>query len=147
MSSSTIDVIDKMRELKSLQKKELELLAALTAINESFAEQSIPVSTNDPKSGYSHPTPLPVWAFSKGMSSSDDNIRKNPDVVASTPSTFDCNKYRNYGIRMGNQLSFRGEDKAREYFDLIDIDHDGFVDYDTCKGENTLTVLLEMFDF
>lgn len=38
------------------------------------------------------------------------------------------------GIRMKGQLSFRGKEKAAEYFDLLDIDKDGFLNYEDFRG-------------
>lgn len=39
------------------------------------------------------------------------------------------------GIRIQGMLSFRGKDKAAEYFDVIDADHDGFLNYEDFRGE------------
>lgn len=38
------------------------------------------------------------------------------------------------GIRMKGQLSFRGKEKAAEYFDLLDIDQDGYLNYEDFRG-------------
>lgn len=38
------------------------------------------------------------------------------------------------GIRMKGQLSFRGKEKAAEYFDLLDIDGDGYLNYEDFRG-------------
>ncbi len=138
MSHPDVHIVDKKLELRALQKKELELLSSLEAINESFAELSIPITTNNPSTGYTHPTNLqsvisnPVIAGSPSYVSSSTKKRRpwepSPEVK------FDLVKYKSYGIRMGNKLSFRGEDKAREYFDMIDDDHDGFIDFEESKG-------------
>ncbi len=137
MSHPDVHIVDKKLELRALQKKELELLSSLEAINESFAELSIPITTNNPNTGYTHPTDLqsvisnPAIAGSSYVSSSTKKRRQwqpSPEVK------FDLVKYKSYGIRMGNKLSFRGEDKAREYFDMIDDDHDGFIDFEESKG-------------
>ena len=33
-----------------------------------------------------------------------------------------------------NKLSFRGEDKAREYFQLLDLNDDGYIGYEEYRG-------------
>lgn len=38
------------------------------------------------------------------------------------------------GIRMKGLLSFRGKEKAAEYFDVIDVDKDGFLNYEDFRG-------------
>ena len=132
-----IDVVDKARELQMLQKKEMDLLAALTAINESFAEQCIPVSTHNTASGYTHATALPAWATQGWSQDTVGMTSKRSDSQGSRETgVFDVDKYRAYGIRMQNKLSFRGEDKAREYFAVLDTDHDRLLDFEECKGES-----------
>ena len=39
------------------------------------------------------------------------------------------------GIRMKGQLSFRGKEKAAEYFDMLDIDKDGYLNYEDFRGK------------
>ena len=39
------------------------------------------------------------------------------------------------GIRMKGQLSFRGKEKALEHFDYMDMDRDGFLNYEDFRGE------------
>jgi hypothetical protein len=136
MSRATVDVADKKLELKALQKKEVELLAALAAINESFAQLSIPINTNNARTGYNHPTELQ----NVGMNTGPTTVQTAPPTSKrawnkTSEESFDAQKYKAYGIRMGNKLSFRGEDKAREYFDTLDDDHDGFIDYDEARGQ------------
>lgn len=47
------------------------------------------------------------------------------------------------GIRMKGMLSFRGVEKAAEYFDVIDADHDGYLNYEDFRGElSTIDVSL-----
>eukprot|EP01032_Pedospumella_encystans_P019065 gene19065-21685_t len=38
------------------------------------------------------------------------------------------------GIRMKGQLSFRGKEKAAEYFDILDIDKDGHLNYEDFRA-------------
>lgn len=38
------------------------------------------------------------------------------------------------GIRMQGYLSFRGKEKAAEYFDLLDVDKDGYLNYEDFRG-------------
>ena len=38
------------------------------------------------------------------------------------------------GIRINGQLSFRGTDKARELFRLLDSDNDGFMSFEDFRG-------------
>lgn len=38
------------------------------------------------------------------------------------------------GIVMKSKLSFRGQDKAREYFRFIDLDHDDLTQYADMRG-------------
>lgn len=38
------------------------------------------------------------------------------------------------GIRMNGGLSFRGKEKAEEYFESIDIDKDGQLNYEDFRG-------------
>lgn len=38
------------------------------------------------------------------------------------------------GINIGGQLSFRGKEKAAEYFNLIDTDKDGYVNFEDLRG-------------
>jgi hypothetical protein len=41
---------------------------------------------------------------------------------------------RRSGLRMGNKLSFRGQDKAAEHFKLVDRDKDGLIGYEDLRG-------------
>jgi hypothetical protein len=38
------------------------------------------------------------------------------------------------GIRMKGKLSFRGKEKAEEYFDVMDLDRDGFLNFEDFRG-------------
>ena len=38
------------------------------------------------------------------------------------------------GIRIGDQLSFRGRDKAAEFFRLVDEDNDGLASFEDIRG-------------
>jgi Ca2+-binding EF-hand superfamily protein len=38
------------------------------------------------------------------------------------------------GIRMKGKLSFRGKEKAEEYFDVMDIDRDGLLNFEDFRG-------------
>ena len=88
---------------QAYQKKELDLLNSLHAINESFQELGIPLSS--------------LKEF--------DN----------QPTLSDHDLIRQSGIRMKNKLSFRGRDKSREYFKLIDLNRDGLVGYEEFRGD------------
>jgi len=50
------------------------------------------------------------------------------------------------GIRMKGQLSFRGKEKAAEYFDLLDIDKDGHLNYEDFRGLFACHVLQPFID-
>lgn len=41
----------------------------------------------------------------------------------------------NNGICINGKLSFRGKQKAEEYFNAIDSDKDGFVNYEDLRGK------------
>jgi hypothetical protein len=40
------------------------------------------------------------------------------------------------GIRVNGELSFRGKEKAAEYFDFLDVDKDGFLNFEDFRGNN-----------
>lgn len=64
----------------------------------------------------------------------DSNFR---ELGYQVDSTVDVSRKRimpQTGIRMRGQLSFRGKEKASEYFDTIDIDHDGQLNYEDFRG-------------
>lgn len=46
------------------------------------------------------------------------------------------------GIRIHGQLSFRGEDKAREYFALLDRHRRGVITYEDLRGTKALILFL-----
>ena len=49
------------------------------------------------------------------------------------------------GIRMKGELSFRGKEKAEEYFDSIDIDKDGFLNYEDFRGTFSMSIIFLFF--
>lgn len=106
------DIQDLTTELALMQKKERDLLAALSAINDAFFDLGVPISTSFVPSSVSEEKSKEVSL--KGY---------HPD------------KLRKYGIRMSDELSFRGRDKAKEYFeDILDMDKDGFIDYEESRA-------------
>lgn len=106
------DIQDLTMELLFMQKKERDLLSALTAINDAFFDLGVPISTSFiPKS-----------------------VSEEKSKEVGTPG-YHPDKFRKYGIRMNEELSFRGQDKAREYFeDILDMDCDGFIDYEESRA-------------
>lgn len=45
----------------------------------------------------------------------------------------DSNRVQN-GIRINGKLSFRGKEKAAELFDVVDIDRDGYLNFEDFRG-------------
>jgi Ca2+-binding EF-hand superfamily protein len=93
---------DYQQILKGLQKKELELQAALEAINQSFEDLGLGLST------------VAV--------NQDEKLRDQ------------LNEVQRSGIRIHSKLSFRGKEKTREYFRLLDRDCDGYISYENIRG-------------
>lgn len=106
------DIQDLTTELVLMQKKERDLLSALSAINDAFFDLGVPISTSFVPTSISEEKSkeVPIKGY-------------HPD------------KLRKYGIRMDDKLSFRGQDKAKEYFeDLLDADKDGYIDYEESRA-------------
>jgi hypothetical protein len=64
----------------------------------------------------------------------DTNFR---ELGYQVDSTVDVTKKRllpQTGIRIKGELSFRGKEKAAEYFDCIDADHDNQLNYEDFRG-------------
>lgn len=88
--------------LKSLQRKKLEYETALDAINQTFEDLGLGVST--------------IVGHGQG------GIAEKAEIQRS-------------GIRIKGELSFRGRDKAEEYFRLLDRDNDKFLSYEDVRGK------------
>jgi hypothetical protein len=93
-------------ELRSLEKKEKELFEALDNVNDSLLELGIPSS-------------LLTDEFHGPASKTTGQVH---DPIKSS------------GIRMKNQLSFRGEDKSKEYFRLLDINKDNHIGFEEMRS-------------
>lgn len=87
--------------LKSLQRKKLEYETALDAINQTFEDLGLGVSTI--------------------VGNGQGGIAERAEIQRS-------------GIRIKGELSFRGKDKAEEYFRLLDRDNDKFLSYEDVRG-------------
>lgn len=95
--------------LKSLQRKKLEYETALDAINQTFEDLGLGVST--------------IVGHGQGGIVEKAQIQRS-------------------GIRINGELSFRGKDKAEEYFRLLDRDNDKFLSYEDIRGKHFCSAFL-----
>lgn len=94
---------DLLLELQSLQRKEIELLTALETINVTFDELGIKVH---------------------------NQLDHNPQATVISSGQKKALDYSKVGINIQGQLSERGKNKAKEYFQELDLDADGLLQYE-----------------
>lgn len=104
-------------DLLSLQKKEKELIDALENVNVALADLGIPSSM--------------IYA------SDMEEAANATKVKSDDPKQRNLQRMKSSGINMKDteKLSFRGEDKACEYFQMLDLNRDSFIGYSEFRGK------------
>lgn len=98
------ELSDLSQALQKLRLQEQELLAALDSLDKSFEALGVPLNS-----------------AARDEALPDSQIDYEQEL-------------RRSGIRMGDKLSFRGRDKAAEYFELVDQANLGRIGYPEFKG-------------
>lgn len=95
--------MDTLTLLRSLQRKKAELESALSAIDDTFRDLGLSLTSV----ASAHPTGLEASAL----------------------------EIQRAGLRMKDELSFRGMEKVKEIFAFLDRDRDGCISYEDVRGE------------
>jgi hypothetical protein len=109
--SHTYEEDTAVARMARLKKHKEELILRIHSIDMILAEEGIPVS-------YSLDSIVPRHGIHATR------------TTQTNPSS---------GIRINNELSFRGKQKAGEYFDRLDEDHDGYLTFDDFRAMISLT--------
>lgn len=149
--------LELQQDLEALRKKEKDYLIALQQTNVALEDLGIPSSLLYPNSDNNNNiTNAPAVPSSSSSSSSSVSpvltkrlLEKLQKVKSSGLMSFkgdvkqegwnDRSSSRKEESRSSREefLSFRGEDKVREYFQKLDFNHDGYLDYETFRGKKS----------
>jgi hypothetical protein len=100
-----------MEKMAKLQKRKEELILRVLAIDSALADDAIPIN----------------YGLNSVVPRSGIHAKR---TTQTNPSS---------GIRINNKLSFRGKQKAGEYFERLDEDGDGYLTFDDFRAMISLT--------